>query len=153
VGSNIGTDYLLNYSRATRPCGCFCRTLQVVVGTAADRLAGEIRAALQRLAPVDTTSLRRRFEPDGYRTSTVRDMARRCNRAARRARGRCNVRGITLASSCLRIEIADAARLEHVALESLGLRVVALARPGCLQRIVGPSAPAAAAAPRPLLGP
>jgi phosphotransferase system IIB component len=67
--------------------------------------------------------------------------------------GHSSVRGLALAASRLRVEIADAARLERTALESLGLRGVALPRPGFLHLIVGPAAPAPAAALRQLLAP
>jgi PTS system N-acetylglucosamine-specific IIC component len=138
--------------------------LQVVVGTAADQLAGEIRAALHSGTLVDTTLAapsragdRNATPPPASRTVTAQAPCEtwRGDATALLAAlgGRSNVRGITIAASRLRVEIADAERLERAALESLGLRGVAWARPGCLHLIVGPSAPAAAAALRQLLAP
>ena len=138
--------------------------LQVVVGTTADQVAGEIRAALQSGALIDTTLAaparareRNATPPLANRTVTAQTPCEtwRGDATALLAAlgGRSNVRGITLAASRLRVEIADAARLERAALERLGLRGVALARPGCLHLIVGPAAPATAAALRQLLAP
>ena len=138
--------------------------LQVVVGTTADQVAGEIRAALQSGALIDTTLAaparareRNATPPLANRTVTAQTPCEtwRGDATALLAAlgGRSNVRGITLAASRLRVEIADAARRERAALERLGLRGVALARPGCLHLIVGPAAPATAAALRQLLAP
>ena len=138
--------------------------LQVVVGTTADQVAGEIRAALQSGALIDTTLAaparareRNATPPLANRTVTAQTPCEtwRGDATALLAAlgGRSNVRGITLAASRLRVEIADAARLERAALERLGLRGVALARPGCLHLIVGHAAPATAAALRQLLAP
>jgi PTS system N-acetylglucosamine-specific IIC component len=128
--------------------------LQVVVGTTADQLAGELRAALQSGALMNTTLA---APPPPSRTVTAQTPCEtwRGDATALLAAlgGRSNVRGITLAASRLRVEIADVARLERAALEALGLRGVALPRPGCLHLIVGPAAPAAAAALRQLLAP
>jgi phosphotransferase system IIB component len=63
------------------------------------------------------------------------------------------VRSVATAASRLRVDIQDAARLDRAALAALGLRGVALPRPDCVHLLVGPSAPAAAAALRELLGP
>jgi PTS system N-acetylglucosamine-specific IIC component len=136
--------------------------LQVVVGTTADQLASEIRAALQGSAPESTTPAtptlagdRNNVPPHPNRTVTAQPPCEtwRGDATALLAAlgGRSNVRSLTLAASRLRVEIADAAQVERVRLESLGLRGVALPRPGCLHLIVGPAAPAVAAALRQLL--
>jgi PTS system N-acetylglucosamine-specific IIC component len=139
-------------------------TLQVVVGTTADQLAGEIRAALhsgagsaaqQALSAAATPSTAASPLPGRTVTAQTSREAWRGDAAAllRALGGRNNVRGVATAASRLRIDLQDAARLDRAALEMLGLRGVALPRADCVHLIVGPSAPAAAAALRELLAP
>jgi N-acetylglucosamine PTS system EIICBA or EIICB component len=60
--------------------------------------------------------------------------------------GSSNVRSVVAAASRVRIGVEDPARVDRAALGALGLRGVALPRPGCVHLIVGPEAKAAAAA-------
>ena len=114
--------------------------LQVVVGTSADQLAEEIRAALQRpqaaAAEVPATA------PASASAAWTGDAAA----VLQALGGRGNVREVNTASSRLRIMVADSARLDREALARLGLRGVALPAPGCVHLIVGPDAAAAGAA-------
>jgi PTS system N-acetylglucosamine-specific IIC component len=120
--------------------------LQVVVGTTADQLAGEIRAALQSGEP----ALARRTV-----TAQTPGAAWRGDAAALLVAlgGRDNVRSLTAAASRVRLEIRDAARLDRTRLDALGLRGVAVLRPNCVHLLVGPEAGAAAVALRHLLEP
>jgi PTS system N-acetylglucosamine-specific IIC component len=65
--------------------------------------------------------------------------------------GRSNVRAVETASSRLRINIADASSVDQRAVVALGLRGVALAAPNWVHVIVGPEASAAGASLRQLL--
>ncbi|MBV8404436.1 MAG: PTS N-acetyl-D-glucosamine transporter, partial [Gammaproteobacteria bacterium] len=138
------------------------QALQVVVGTSADQLAGELRAALQSdavlaateggsvpqtapaaasaLAPRTVTAQTLQHPWQGDATALLAALG-----------GRDNVRSIALAASRVRGDICDAARLDRSALALLGLRGVAVPRPHCVHLIVGPAAPAAVAALRELL--
>ncbi len=120
--------------------------LQVVVGTSADRLAEEIRAALQR--PQAVTADVPPAAPAGPSAAWSGDAAALLQGLG----GRGNVREVNTASSRLRILVADSARLDRGALARLGLRGVALPAPGCVHLIVGPDAAAAATALLQLLG-
>ena len=135
--------------------------LQVVVGTMADQLAGELRAALQSGAvaggraavapPVLTTGA----PPLAHRTviehSALESSAGDAARVFAAVGGRSNVRSIDSGASRVRIGIENAARIDRAALAALGLRGIALPHPDCVHLIVGPGAPALAAALRELL--
>jgi PTS system N-acetylglucosamine-specific IIC component len=137
--------------------------LQVVVGTTADQLAGEIRAALPaaeaavvrgasavQMEPTAMPALARRT----VTAQTAGDIWRGDAAALLVALGgRDNVRTITAAASRLRLEIRDAARLDRARLDALGLRGVAVLRPNCVHLLVGPEAGVAAVALRHLLEP
>jgi PTS system N-acetylglucosamine-specific IIC component len=130
--------------------------LQVVVGTTADQLAGEIRSALRSRsgsALVETTAAP--AEPENTVTAQTSGKAWSGDAAAVLAAlgGRTNVSSVASAASRVRIGITDGARLDRAALDALGLRGVALPRPDCVHLIVGPQAEAAAAALRQLLTP
>jgi phosphotransferase system IIB component len=137
--------------------------LQVVVGTTADQLAGEIRAALPGAeAAVGRGASAAQMEPTAMpalarRTVTAQtagDIWRGDAAALLVALGgRDNVRTITAAASRLRLEIRDAARLDRARLDALGLRGVAVLRPNCVHLLVGPEAGVAAVALRHLLEP
>jgi len=139
------------------------QALQVVVGTTADQLAGEIRTALQSAAPSLTRSASLpQMEPPAVPTLARRTVTAQITHEAWRGDaaalltalgGRDNVRSVTLAGTRLRLEIRDAARLERTALATLELRGVALLRPDCVHLLIGPQAAAAAAALRQLLQP
>jgi len=139
------------------------QALQVVVGTTADQLAGEIRAALPgaeaaavrgasaaQMQPTALPALARRTviaqtAGDSWRGDAASLLAA--------LGGRDNVRTLAAAASRLRLEIRDAARLDRARLDALGLRGVAVLRPDCVHLLVGPEAGAAAAALRHLLEP
>jgi PTS system N-acetylglucosamine-specific IIC component len=134
--------------------------LQVVVGTTADQLAGELRAALH--SGVGATTATCATAADGLASPNSRTVTAQTagdawsgDAAAVLAAlgGHGNVRSVASAASRLRIGIGDAARLDRAALGALGLRGVAVPRPDCVHLIVGPEAGAAAAALRQLLTP
>jgi PTS system N-acetylglucosamine-specific IIC component len=115
--------------------------LQVVVGTHADQLAGEIRAALQRPRPEVTTAPVAHVPP-----VTAAPWTGDAAAVLEALGGGANVRAVDVASSRLRIIVGDGARLDRAALARLGLRGVAQPAPGCVHLIVGPDAAAAGAA-------
>jgi len=115
--------------------------LQVVVGTHADQLAGDIRAALQRPRPEVTTAPVAHVPP-----VTAAPWTGDAAAVLEALGGGANVRAVDVASSRLRIEVGDGARLDRAALARLGLRGVAQPAPGCVHLIVGPDAAAAGAA-------
>jgi PTS system N-acetylglucosamine-specific IIC component len=124
--------------------------LQVVVGTMADQLAGEIREAL-RAMPNGTGQGTGRAAPEGTGPAEVVGEGAvgwtgDAGVLLTALGGRDNVRTVDTAASRLRIAVADAARIDHNALGRFGLRGVAEPRPGCIHLIVGPAAPAAAMA-------
>jgi PTS system N-acetylglucosamine-specific IIC component len=138
--------------------------LQVVVGTTADQLAGEIRAALLSGASADAgdAAVPRAAAPNivpAYAPRTVTAQTPHESWSGDAAAvlaalgGRANVRSVVMAASRLRIGIEDAARVNRTALGCLGLRAVAVPRQDCVHLIVGPGAEAAAAALRQLLTP
>jgi len=107
--------------------------LQVVVGTNADQVAGEMKVAL-RAGP-----------------AVSRSVDARAGALLAALGGRSNVRAVEAASSRLRINIADASRVDQPAIASLGLRGVALAAPNWVHIIIGPDASAAGVSLRQLL--
>jgi PTS system N-acetylglucosamine-specific IIC component len=111
--------------------------LQVVVGTIADQLAGEIRGALQSSAA---------RSPCGAWSGDAAGLLAALG-------GRTNVRTVDVAASRLRVSVGDAALIDRTAMGMLGLRGVAVPVAGCVHVIVGPAAEAAGAALRQLLGP
>ena len=136
--------------------------LQVVVGTTADQLAGEMRTALQSgiVRPAADGAAERAAASNGVPSPDSRAITAQMSgetwsgdaRAVLAALGGgANVRSVAAAASRLRISIEEAARLDRAALGALGLRGVAVPRPDCVHLIVGPEAPAAAAALRQLL--
>jgi len=135
--------------------------LQVVVGTTADQLAGEMRSALQSGALAgegDATpahvagSAAVPPSPPGAITAQLSgNWSGDATAVLKALGGRANVRSVAAAASRLRIGIEDAARVDRAALGSLGVRAVAVPRLDCVHLIVGPEAQAAAAALRQLL--
>jgi N-acetylglucosamine PTS system EIICBA or EIICB component len=132
--------------------------LQVVVGTIADQLAGEIREALtQQVSASATMSAASAVLDD---TTTQAHGSRRPEAAWRgdavrllaALGGRANVSSLDIAASRLLLSVHDTARLDRALLPSLGLRGVAVPVPGRVHLIVGPSAAAAATALRHALG-
>ena len=127
-------------------------TLQVVVGTMADQVAGEIRSALHGAAssaavPGVAAPALAAPAPD---TGAVQPADAAALLAA--LGGRANVRGVEAAASRLRVSVGDAALVDRAAIRGLGLRGMAAPNAGCVHVIVGPAAGAACAALRRLLG-
>jgi PTS system N-acetylglucosamine-specific IIC component len=124
-------------------------TLQVVVGTIADQVAGEIRSALHGAASSAAA-------PGVAAPAPAPDSlaVQPADAAALLAAlgGRANVRGVEAAASRLRVSVGDAALVDRAAIRGLGLRGVAIPRAGCVHVIVGPAASAACAALKRLLG-
>jgi PTS system N-acetylglucosamine-specific IIC component len=145
--------------------------LQVVVGTIADQVAGEIRSALQTAAGVDPSAAVAQRQAISAPvaaalaaaaaagpTSAHRPLASRAwggdeQRLLAALGGRGNVRSVQSAASRLRVGVADAALVNRGALSALGVRGVAVPLAGCVHLIVGPAACEAAAALQRLLQP
>lgn len=98
--------------------------LQVVVGTDADHVAGEMKVALRA----------------GGMGALLAALG-----------GRSNVRAVETASSRLRINIVDVSIVDEPAIASLGLRGISIAAPNWVHVIIGPGAPAAGVCLRQLL--
>ncbi|HKD54245.1 MAG TPA: N-acetylglucosamine-specific PTS transporter subunit IIBC [Steroidobacteraceae bacterium] len=136
--------------------------LQVVVGTIADQIAGEIREALRGASTASEAGPRR---SEAAAPLQVPAAAARADNAERTdetwsgdARallsalgGHDNVRAVDTAASRLRISVGDAGLVDRTALAGFGLRGVAVPLPGCVHLIVGPAAGAAGAALRRML--
>jgi PTS system N-acetylglucosamine-specific IIC component len=118
--------------------------LQVVVGTMADQLAGEIRNALQHapqpapaarpLVPAGVGAQPQPLPPAGAGDAAALLAA---------LGGRANVRTVEIAASRLRIGVGDAARIDRAALRALGVRAVALPVADHVHLILGRTAEAA----------
>ena len=127
-------------------------TLQVVIGTLADQVAGEIRSALHGSAssaavPGSAAPALATPAPDPVATPAVDAEA-----LLAALGGRANVRAVEAAASRLRVSVSDAALIDRDAIRGLGLRGTAIPAAGCVHVIVGPAANAACAALRKLLG-
>ena len=143
--------------------------LQVVVGTIADQVAGEIRSALQTAARVDPGAAVAQRQGIPAPVSAALPAAAAAGPAiAQRPLaspawngdgqrllaalgGRDNVRTVQSAASRLRIGVADEALVDRGALRALGVRGVTVPLAGRVHLIVGPAADAAAAALQRLL--
>lgn len=157
--SGVDTDALqqLGARGVVRPAA---GVLQVVVGTIADQLAGEIRAALQSTPPPSATPL---TTPPSAVPPPSASPARAPRQGAGAAwsgdapgllaalGGRANVHTVENAASRLRIGVGDAALIEREALRRLGVRAVAVPVAGYVHVIMGPAADAAGAALRRVL--
>jgi len=152
--SAVDTDALkaLGARGLVRPAAL---ALQVVVGTVADQLAGEIRAQLTQLA---------RLSPRGAPAPPLQPVAGAAPSSPPRASpssvgwggdapallaalgGRSNVRTVQPAGSRLRLVVGDAALIDRARLRALGVRAVAVPAVGVVHLIMGPGAAAAAAA-------
>jgi N-acetylglucosamine PTS system EIICBA or EIICB component len=127
-------------------------TLQVVVGTMADQVAGEIRSALHGAA---SSAAMPGIAAPALATPAPDTLAVQPADAAAllgALGGRANVRGVEAAASRLRVSVGDAALVDRAAIRGLGLRGVAIPRAGCVHVIVGPAANATCAALKRLLG-
>jgi len=145
--------------------------LQVVVGTMADQLAGEIRSALQRsagkpeseaaasphLGGIPAPAVRATDSPGpmtGQRQSRPQQLwTGDAPRLLAALGGRDNVHSVQTAASRLRVRVGDDALVDRGALATLGLRGVAVPVAGCVHLIVGPAAAAASATLQRLLEP
>ena len=134
------------------------QALQVVIGTVADQLAGEIRAALHSTPPsgaaVGHADAPARTVPAAAAPAVMGESPPWNARAAgllSALGGRANVRTVDIAASRLRVSVAEVARVDRQAFRELGLRGVAIPAAGSVHLIVGPEAAEAAAALRQLL--
>ena len=134
------------------------QALQVVIGTVADQLAGEIRAALHSTPPsgaaVGHPDAPARTVPAAAAPAVMGETPPWNARAAALLSalgGRANVRTVDVAASRLRVSVAEVARVDRQAFRELGLRGVAIPAAGSVHLIVGPEAAEAAAALRQLL--
>jgi PTS system N-acetylglucosamine-specific IIC component len=128
------------------------QALQVVIGTIADQLAGEIRAALPEAA--DLAGVGTAPAAAGPVRATPGKAAAWHARAAGMLLalgGRANVESVEAASTRLLVRLADAARVDRGALATLAPRGVAVPQGGSLHLIIGPEAGVAGAALRQLL--
>jgi PTS system N-acetylglucosamine-specific IIC component len=126
--------------------------LQVVVGTVADQLAGEIRAALQS-APQPPPAVPVPA-PGGAAAQPPLSPAWAGDAGALLAAlgGPANVHTVEgAAASRLRIGVGDAALIDRAALRTLGVRALAMPVAGQVHLIVGPAADAAGRALRRVL--
>ena len=134
------------------------QALQVVIGTVADQLAGEIRAALHSTPPsgaaVGHPDAPARTVPAAAAPAVMGETPPWNARAAALLSalgGRANVRTVDVAASRLRVSVAEVAHVDRQAFRELGLRGVAIPAAGSVHLIVGPEAAEAAAALRQLL--
>jgi len=127
-------------------------TLQVVVGTMADQLAGDIRSALHGAASSAAVPGVAAPAPATPAPDTLAVQPADAAALLAALGGRANVRGVEPAASRLRVSVGDAALVDRAAIRGLGLRGVAIPRAGCVHVIVGPAANATCAALKGLLG-
>ena len=134
------------------------QALQVVIGTVADQLAGEIRAALHSTPPSGAAVVHAeapaRTVPAAAAPVVMGESPPWNARAAALLSalgGRANVRTVDIAASRLRVSVTEVARVDRQAFRELGLRGVAIPAAGSVHLIVGPEAAEAAAALRQLL--
>jgi N-acetylglucosamine PTS system EIICBA or EIICB component len=131
--------------------------LQVVVGTVADQLASEIRAALEadRRRPVagpGPAPPAPPAVPAGPPAACPPRWEGNPRALLAALGGRTNVRTVELAGSRLRIEVAETALVDRGRLKAAGARAVAVPLTGVAHVIFGPSAAAVAAVLQPLVG-
>jgi PTS system N-acetylglucosamine-specific IIC component len=127
--------------------------VQVVVGTVADLLAGEIRAALAAgpapapaaaLPPLPAAAAEQVTEADwgGDAAALLAALG-----------GAINVRSVEGAASRILLKVADSAQVDAPALKRAGVRAVAVLPQGATHLVMGPQAVRAAAALRGLIRP
>jgi PTS system N-acetylglucosamine-specific IIC component len=131
--------------------------LQVVIGTNADQVAGEIKAALRSVRSHDVPLSTRALMPLSSPAASAVEPAVAGPDAATlqgllaALGGRANVRTVDVAASRLRIEVLKASAIDAAAIRSLGLRGVAVPSAECVHVIVGPAAGGASESLRRLL--
>lgn len=127
--------------------------LQIVLGPIADQVAGEIRAVVARggetPAPAKPAASP---APGAPKPAAAFDRTVAAGLLAALG-GAANVRGVQTCSSRLRVEVAEAARVDEAAVRALGVRGVVKPAPHSVHVVLGPSAEAAAEALRGLLQP
>jgi PTS system N-acetylglucosamine-specific IIC component len=129
------------------------RTLQVVVGTVADQLAGEIGAALHSATgaaavPAGPPAVLAPAAPGAPGAAWEGEP----EAALAALGGAANVQALSAAASRLLVSVHDSRRIDPAKLKRAGMRAVATPAPGRVHLIVGPAAASAAAALRRLLG-
>lgn len=119
-------------------------SVQVVVGTIADQVAGEIRAALRTVvaAPAPARALASAAAVDAASVDALLAVLG----------GAGNVRDVAVASTRLRVVVADAAKVDDAALRAIG-RGVARPSGAIVHVLFGPHAAEAAASLRARLAP
>jgi PTS system N-acetylglucosamine-specific IIC component len=128
--------------------------LQVVVGTIADLLAGEIRSALAAgagPAPAAAVPVLLSAAPAEHRAEP--DWAGDAAALLAGLGGAINVRSVEGAASRVLVSVADSAQVDAAALKRAGVRAVAVLPRGATHLIMGPQAAPAAAALKRLIGP
>jgi PTS system N-acetylglucosamine-specific IIC component len=110
--------------------------LQLVVGTHADQVAGELKAALRQGSVREPPAA-----GEEMKLASLLDALG----------GRSNVRAVEAASTRLRINLADSSKVDERAIGTLGLRGIARAAPDWVHVIIGPDAEPAALSLRRLL--
>jgi N-acetylglucosamine PTS system EIICBA or EIICB component len=125
--------------------------LQVVVGTVADQLAGEIRAALEADGQPSVTRPGRLPPPAVPSSAPLTRWEGDPGAFLAALGGRTNVHTVQLAGSRLRIGVTDTALVDRGRLSAAGVRAVAVPVAGMVHVILGPPAGAVAAALRPLV--
>ena len=150
VGSQAAVDVAaltrLGSRGVVRPSA---NALQVVVGTMADQLAGEIRDA-QRSAPPGlgasvVTSAPAVPAPQPTAVTIVNNLPDAAALLAALG-GRANVLTVQAVAGRVRVGVADTARVNSEALTGLGLRGVAVPAPGCVHLLTGTATSIAVAA-------
>ncbi len=150
VGSQAAVDVAaltrLGSRGVVRPSA---NALQVVVGTMADQLAGEIREA-QRSAPrglvTPVAAPAPAAAPLQSSVVTIGNNLPDVGALLAALGGRANVLTAQAAAGRVRIGVADTARVNLQGLMGLGLRGVALPAPGCVHLLTGTAASLAVAA-------
>ena len=127
--------------------------LQVVIGTNADQVAGEIREALNAgvtgaeagarsaLSNTSSTATVAVVASNPVATSSTAALdAATVERLLAALGGRTNVRAVEAVSSRLRISVVKSSVIDAAAIRSLGLRGVTVPSSDCVHVIVGPAA-------------
>jgi PTS system N-acetylglucosamine-specific IIC component len=123
--------------------------LQVVVGTMADQLAGEIREAMRSAPPALRTpvatpvSARPALQPAPL---TISNNLADVGALLAALGGRANVLTAQAVAGRVRVGVADTARVDSKALIGLGLRGVAMPAAGCVHLLTGTATSIAVAA-------
>ena len=134
---DVGALKQLGVRGVVRPSS---NALQVVVGTNADQVAGDIKAALRSTSGLASSGVSRSEAVAPDVVSLLSALG-----------GRANVQTVEAAASRLRITVADASVVDPSVIRSLGLRGVAVPAPGCVHVLVGPAASEACTSLRRLL--